>query len=213
MNKTIVTGNLGKEPEARYTPGGHALACNRKYRWWRYQVFGLISLLAVVGAACTPTAPTPNPETSAFGPMALYESAEHPFSIQFPAEWIEHPDIQNESVPVWRTSSQGEWFVVVRNTVPHGENLSSYVDWVISADKQSAEHEMVSREQTKTAQGLPAELLEFTISYDGEPMTVNALIYLHDNGVGVRTAYGVPTSRYEDMKDMIAYSFNTFSFN
>ena len=41
-------------------------------------------------------------------------------------------------------------------------------------------------------------------------MTVNALIYLHDNGFGLRTVYGVLTSRYGEMKDMIAYSFNTF---
>ena len=41
-------------------------------------------------------------------------------------------------------------------------------------------------------------------------MTVNALIYLDENSSGVRAAYGVYTSRYEEMKDMIAYSFSTF---
>ena len=93
----------------------------------------------------------------------------------------------------------------------HGESLSAYVDWVISIDRQTdAEHEMVSREQTKTAQGLPAELLKYTISWSGEPMTVNALIYLDDSRIAFRAAYGVYTSRYEEMKDMIAYSFSTF---
>ena len=75
---------------------------------------------------------------------------------------------------------------------------------------------MVSRKQTKTAQGLPAELIEYTYTQwemIGQPMTANALIYLHDNGVGIRTACGVYTSRYEEMKDMIAYSFNTFQLN
>ena len=144
--------------------------------------------------------------------MALYESPEHPFSIQYPSEWIEHPDIQNDfGIEVWRTGSQGEWFVVIQGSTVHGESLSAYVDWVISIDKQSdAQHEIVSREQTKTAQGQPAELLEYTISWGGEPMTVNALIYLHDKRVGFRTAYGVPTTRYEETKDMIAYSFSTF---
>ena len=84
-------------------------------RWWRYQAVGLIALATVVGAACTGTTPTPTPITSSFGPMALYESAEDPFSIQYPAEWIEHPEIQNDfGVAVWRTGSQGEWFVVVQ---------------------------------------------------------------------------------------------------
>ena len=181
---------------------------------WRYLAVGLIGLVTVVVAACAPTAPTPTPVTSPFGPMALYESAEHPFSIQYPAEWTEHPEIQSDWMPVWRTNSKGEWFVVVVNRGPHGESLSAYVDWVISGDQQSHEqYEMVSREQTKPAQGLPAELIEYTYTQwemIGQQMTANALIYLHDNGVGFRAAYGVYTSRYEEMKDLIAYSFGTF---
>ena len=179
---------------------------------WRYQAVGLIALVTAVVAACTPTAPTPIPVTSSFGLMALYESAEHPFSIQYPTEWIEHPDIQNDyGIEVGRTNSNGEWFVVVQGSTEHGESLSAYVDWVIAIDKTTdAEHKIVSREQTKTAQGLTAALLEYTISWSVEPMTVNALIYLHDNRVGFRAAYGVYTPRYEEMKDMIAYSFSTF---
>ena len=202
-----MSGNVGRDGETRIL---FPVAPNYNYRWWRKQAVVLVALVAIVGAACTSTASTPTPATSSFGPMALYESREHPFSIQYPAEWIEHPDIQNDSVPVWRTGPRGEWFVIAVNNVPKGETLSAYVDWVISADMSSAQHEMVSREQTKTTQGLPAELLEFTISYSGDPMTVNALIYLNDNRIGVRTAYGVPTSTYEEMKDMIAYSFSTF---
>ena len=181
---------------------------------WRYLAVGLIALISVVGVACTPVAPTPITVTSPFGPMALYESGEHPFSIQYPAEWTEHPEIQSDWLPVWRTDSKG-WFVFVQNgpeDAPEDSvSLSAYVDWVIAADKGSdAQHEMVSREQTKTAQGLPAELLEYTISWGGEPMTVNALIYLHDNRLGFRAAYGILSSRYEEMKDMISYSFSTF---
>ncbi len=131
---------------------------------WRYMAVGLIALVTVVVAACTPAAPTPITVTSPFGPMALYESAEHPFSIQYPAEWTEHPELQKSAVVVWRTGSQGEWFVVVQGSTEHGESLSAYVDRVISIDKQSdQQHEMISRERTKTAQGLPAELLEYTI--------------------------------------------------
>jgi len=172
----------------------------------------LTGMVVIVFSAACGTATTPG--TSSFVPMALYESAQYPLSIQYPAEWTEHPKIQSDWMPVWRTNSEREWFVVVQDTVPQGESLSSYVDWVISRDKQSdKQHEIVSREQTKTTQGLPAELVEYTISWGGEPMTVNALIYLHDNGFGVRTAYGVYTSRYEEMKDMIAYSFSTFHFD
>ena len=182
---------------------------------WRYLAVSLIALAMVVVAGCSPTGSTSTLGTSFFGPMALYESAEHPFSIQYPAEWIEHPDIQDEyGIPVWRTDSKGEWFVVVQGSTVNNGSLSAYVDWVISSDKKTdKQHEMVSREQTKTVQGLPAELIEYTISWGGEPMTVNALIYLHDNKVGFRAAYGVFTPRYEGMKDMIAYSFSTFSFS
>jgi len=176
-------------------------------RHWAVVVVG-----ALVLTACTSAVPTPAPVNSSFGPMALYGSAEHPFSIQYPAERTGHPKIQEDyGIPVWRIDSQGEWFVVVVGDTMHGESLSAYVDRVISIDKQSdADHEMVSRGQTRTAQGLPAELIQYTISWSGEPMTVNALIYLQDNKVGFRAAYGVYTPRHEEMKDMIAYSFNTF---
>ena len=182
---------------------------SKSLRWGAVVLF---ALAAVVAAACTPATPTQTPVSSSTGPMALYESVKYPFSIQYPAEWVENPTIQADyGIPVWRTDSQGQWFVVVEGNTEHGESLSAYVDWVISIDKQSdADHEMVSREQTKTAQGLPAELLEYTISWSGEPMTVNALIYLDGNRVGFRAAYGVYTSRYGEFKDMIANSFSTF---
>ena len=181
--------------------------------WWRYQAVGLIALVAIVGAACGQTSPTPTPATSSLVPigvpMALYESAEHPFSIQYPAEWIEHPEVQNGEIVVWRTGSQGEWFVIVEGSTVYGEGLSAYVDAVISIDRQTdPQHEMVSREQTATVQGLSTELLEYTLY--GGAHTVSALIYLHDNRIGFRTAYGAPTPRYEEMQDMIAYSFGTF---
>ncbi len=177
--------------------------------WLRYQAVALIALVTVVGAACTRTALTPPPATSSFGSMALYESAEHPFSIQYPADWIEHPDIQKGAIAVWRTGSQEEWFVIVEGSTVHGESLSAYVDAVIMIDRQSdPQYELVSREQTETVEGLSAELLEYTL-YEGAH-TVSALIYLHNNETGFRTAYGAPTPRYEEMKDMIAYSFSTF---
>ena len=161
-----------------------------------------------MGAACGGDAPAP----SSLGPLALYESTEYPFSVQYPAEWTEHPLTGFPVVVMWRTGPNGEWFVIVEHSTVHGERLSAYVDAVIATDKQSdAQHEMVSREQIKTAQGLPAELLKYTISWSGTPMTVTALIYLHDNRIGFRTAYGVPSSRYKDMKGSIAHSFSTFN--
>ena len=110
---------------------------------------------------------------------------------------------------VWRTGSEEEWFVIVEGSTVHGESLSAYVDAVISIDRQTdPQHELVSRERTATVQGLSAEMLEYTL-YEGAH-TVSALIYLHNNRIGFRTAYGTATPRYEEMKDMIAYSFSTF---
>ena len=139
----------------------------------RYAAASLIALALVVSAACGGDAPAPTTVPSSLGPLALYDSPEYAFSIQYPTEWTEHPELQNSAVVVWRTGSQGEWFVIVEGGTVHGESLSTYVDAVVAIDKQSdAQHEMVSREQTKTAQGLPAELLEYTISWSGVPMTV-----------------------------------------
>ena len=146
------------------------------------------------------------------GNTALYDSPQYPFSVEYPAEWAERPLDGFPAVVMWSEGPKGEWFVIVEHDTVHGESLSSYVDAVIGWDKQSdAEHEMVSRETTTTAQGLAAELLVYTISSGGLPMTVTALIYLHENKIGFRTAYGVPTSEYIEPKDSIAESFTTFN--
>ena len=143
----------------------------------KYVAVVMLIVVALVVVARTRTTPTPVTSFS-FGPMALYESAKQPFSIEYPAEWTDHLKVQNGTVVVWRMSSQGEWFVIVENTSTEGESvLSEYVDRVISWDsKTDPQHEMVSREQTETVQGLPAELLEYTVMWSEGPMTVNALI-------------------------------------
>ena len=173
----------------------------------RYLVPCLLAQIAIVGAACGGDGPL------SIGSTALYESPEYPFSVEYPAEWTERPLDGFPSVVMWREgrAERGEWFVIVEGDTVHGESLSAYVDAVIGWDKQSdAQHEMGSREETTTAQGLPAEVLVYTISVSGAPMTVTALIYLHENKTGFRTAYGAPTSRYNEMKGSIADSFSTF---
>ena len=92
----------------------------------RIQAGVLIALVMFVSAACASAAPTPPPLTTPFGLMALYQSAEHPLSIQYPDDWTEHLEIQAvKGIEVWRTNSKGEWFVVVKNNVPDGESLSA----------------------------------------------------------------------------------------
>ena len=113
----------------------------------RHLVLGLIALVLVVGAACgrDSAAPTPTPVPSSLGPLVLYESAEHPFSVEYPAEWTHIPLDHFPAVVMWRTGPKGEWFVIVEHRTVHGESLSAYVDSVITTDKQSdAQHEMVS---------------------------------------------------------------------
>ena len=174
----------------------------------------LVISLTLLFAACAGDASTPTPVPPSLGPLALYESSEYPFSIQYAAEWTEVPLTGFPSVVMWRRGPQEEWFIIVEHSSGSGqrETLSGYVDWVIDADSRvDAEHEMVSRERTKTAQGLPAELLEYTILWTGIPMTVTAFIYVHDNRVGFRAAYAVPTSIYEDMKSSIDHSLSTFN--
>ena len=173
----------------------------------------VVILLVVASVVVVRIRTAQTPVVSSFGPMALYESANQPFSIEYPAKWTDYLKVQNSAVVVWRWSSSGEWFIVVENTSTEGETLlSEYVDWVISWDSRTdPQHEMVSREQTETVQGLPAELLEYTIMRSEGPMTVKALIFLHEDKItGTRMAYGIPSHRYKEMKDMIAYSFSTF---
>ena len=66
------------------------------------------------GAAFVSPAPAPTPVPtidSPFGPMALYESAHYPFSIQYPADWMEDP-----SAPGIYTSGASNFRVKSQNS-------------------------------------------------------------------------------------------------
>jgi hypothetical protein len=162
--------------------------------------------------------PTPPPIDSPFGPMALYESAQHPFSIQYPAEWLEQPAEWLEQPAmlgevVSFSSDEGGLLVITEEDVAaYGLGkltLQEYVDAVISMIESTVvDVSIVSREQITTEQGLSAEILTYTDQ--GGLFQVRRFIYVDEDGTAFSATYAAVRGRLDQLEPLIEYSFGTF---
>ena len=164
----------------------------------------------------TPT-PTPTPATattvdSPFGPMAIYESALHSFSIQYPADWAAQPPGPISDIAASFFGTQGEILTIGEQDLAAlglGEStLSQYAEVVVSLTSASLRgFQLVSRQQMETTGGLQVEVVEFTAFGGGVGSTM--LIYLHEGKIGFNAVYAALSARHQALKDLIAYSFDT----
>ena len=172
---------------------------------------GAIPTLTVQGLT-----PPPTVVESPFGPMALYESALYPFTVQYPSQWKAQPiipELSQVGIKAYFVSDEREEFLIgEEDTVALGlgeVTLEEYVDIVLSViESTSPGFQLVSREQILTSQGLPAEVLEVTIF--GGFFKGSRLIYLHEGKIGFSATYVAPKDRYKELKPLIDYSFRTF---
>lgn len=163
------------------------------------------------GAAAVSPPPAPTRIASPVGPMALYESADKPFSIQYPAEWTEASPMLGETARF--VSPQNGMLSIVEEdltTLGMGEmTLEEYVDMVVSFQTSIlTDLQIVSREQVTTEQGLPAVTTTYT--YLGGLFRVSRLIYLTDDGVAFNATYLSGRAQYEELAPLVEYSFSTF---
>ena len=163
-------------------------------------------------AAVLPVAiPVPTTIDSPFGQMALYESAQYPFSIQYPAEWPEQPVAPEELTAAFFGEEGGQFFIAEEAVAVLGlgeVTLSAYTDVILSTlSAQVPGFELLSRDQQVTTQGLPAEVLE--IGALGGFVRATRLIVMHE-GIAFNATYFAPKERHADLADMIAYSLGTF---
>ena len=167
-------------------------------------------------ATLTPTAtatPTAKIVDSPLGPMALYHSARHPFSIQFPADWTAGPPEPELGVVASFADGQGSTLAIAEgDTTSMGlgdVGLEEYVDEALSAvSLASFNYDLVLREGTLTSQSLTVERADYTLL--GGAVKGTALFYLDQDKVGFSATYLVPQVRYEALKELIAYSLSTF---
>ena len=146
---------------------------------------------------------------SPFGPMAVYESAQYPFSIQYPADWTEQEPPADVTPrfygPLGSTLLIGEAETSELGVL----TLTQFVDLTLDVLQTSLSgYELVSREQIVTAQGIAVEEVEFT-AYGGT-IKQRLLFYLHEGTIGFIATYTASTARHEELAPMIDYSFGTF---
>ena len=158
-------------------------------------------------AALTPTATIASP----FGPMALYESAQYPFAIQYPAAWTAQPPQPEIGIVVSLAGEQNEVLVIAEeDLVARGfgqMTLEEYGD-AINDTAETTGSVLVSREQITSAQGLPAELVEYSVL--GGAFAATRLVYLHERKTGFGATYLAPEARHEELALLIEYSLSTF---
>ena len=165
----------------------------------------------------TPIPPGPSPTPAMIqaphGPMVVYESADNPFSPQYPADWAEDTAPRQPGVVAAFVGPEGESLAIVVQDLAAAElggaTLTDYVDLVLSeVSLSSFNFELVSREGIVTDQGMNAELVEYSVL--GGTNQAFLFVYLGENGIVFTATYMAPSARYEAMREQIVYSFDTF---
>lgn len=180
-------------------------------------VGGYLLTVAEASPGATPVEPRPAPASivSPYGPMTLYESAQYPFAIQYPAEWTEQPPQVEvgETARFISESEQGGALVITEEDMlaqGFGETtLEEYGDAVLSIVESSLpDFQLVSREEIVTPQGLPAGVVEFTIQ--GGFLKITRFFYLHEGQIAFNATYLAPGARHDELEPLIEYSLDTF---
>jgi tetratricopeptide (TPR) repeat protein/formylglycine-generating enzyme required for sulfatase activity len=155
----------------------------------------------------TPAPPAPTPTI----PMALYESAQYPFAIQYPAQWAEQPE--QEGITVLYAEDSAMFGIAEEDLIAGGAEemtLEEYADVVLFVVAQGFEDfELVSRQRTVNAQGLPVQIVVFTAG-PGGVLKASRLIYLHENKIGFNASYFALKARHQELEPLIEFSFSTF---
>lgn len=157
--------------------------------------------------------PTPTPIPTPAIPMALYESDEYPFAIQYPAQWVEQPkqEGQGSTLVSYIGDNNAEFGILKEDWTGTGFGeltLEEYVDLVIFNLSQFADVEITLREQMVNAQGFQVEIIEYTAGPG--IFKSSQLIYVHKGTIGLNVTYFAPRAKHQELEPVIDFSFNTF---
>ena len=212
------------EFEGLVPPGVEELFLSGHVRFGRFNepVEIEIPLLAEAGPA--PAAlpavagPTPTPIASQFGPRALYQSANYPFSIQYPAGWAEKSPLDPDApfcaftTACFVAEDGGVLAIAEEDLAALGigpTTLSGYTDMVISVVETLAPgFQLLSRETLATTSGLTGEMVEASL-FAGALKAVR-LVYIHEGIIGFNATYIGPNARLAELTELVEYSFGTF---
>ena len=161
---------------------------------------------AAPGAVPVYIPPNPDLVETPFGTMFIYQSSDHDFSVQVPADWIESSELIGFDLQLFRPDG-ASILILEEDLVSLGGNsntLDGYTDLVESVIvSQSPGSEIVSRKRIQTSQGDPANLLEISL-FNGLVLG-NRLVYVDESGIAFNVAYAYPSESFDAAKDFIEY--------
>ena len=154
---------------------------------------------------------------SPFGPMAVYESARHGFSIQHPADWTPQGPDRLRSFRVeaaFSNRAEDSFFFVASDDLEEDggdetPSLDEYVDAMLDGlDGAVPSFDLVSREETTTEDGLRV----VTLAYTGFTGTAHyyRLVHVSDDGLAFVFTYVTANEAFEEIGEIANYSFGTF---
>ncbi len=156
---------------------------------------------------------TPTITDSPFGPMAMFESRQYPFAIQYPAKWNEQPPQPEQGIVGYFQSEEGGILAVVEEDISimgFGKlTVNEYADIVLLAINEKVEdYQLVNRRTINNSQGLEAIIIEYTAV--GGSISASRLIFLYEGEIGFNVTYMASKSRHNELRPLIEYSFNSF---
>jgi hypothetical protein len=173
----------------------------------------------------TPVAPepTPTPIASEFGEMALYESVQYPFTMQYSADFeedlVDYYGFDNIcSLATACVANPNAVLLLIAeediSQLPFEVNTQDeYVDLYMTTLEENLTDAGLEHTTLETEQGKTVDIFTYSI---GDETTVYfsawRLIYLHDGHIGFNATYIIdPDAPFDQaLIDEIFYSFSTF---
>ncbi len=149
----------------------------------------------------------------------MYESANFPFEIRYPADWDEVPDDQGEldafGITKAFVGSRGELLLITEEDLFEagvGElTLDEYLELVLfSLSSEDQSLEVISTVSAFNSQGLPTLVLEMSSGPAGVIRT-SRFIYVHENKIGFNATYTAPRLFHKELEPLMEYTFSTFA--
>lgn len=148
-----------------------------------------------------------------YGPMALYESGQYPFSIQYPVAWLQEPT--NTTLAAQFVHEQNGTMYI--NETDFSESLGELtqdelVELVLTnLASYIPDFQLISQNRIHTQQGFPVQVLTYSAN-DGS-VVHRQLVFSYQNMIEFHVIYVIPSDVYPEIEAQIDYSFSTFLLN
>lgn len=163
----------------------------------------------------TPSLPRPTPTSivSPVGPMALYTSQRYPFSLQYPADWVDL-GAQRQMGVVASFGRDDHLLNLGEEDLSalgfSGLTAADYADLFVGTLRTVvSDFSLIAQRPLTTSSGLGAVVVEYTMF--GGAYRAAVLLYVHEQAIGFSATYAFPAQDYAALKEVLDHSFSTLA--